>query len=634
MLVADDRANDNETTHGIKGFSLTRQFLANYFDYTMGYEFGGVDAAGDPVVYPASANPDVYPGTVSLFYYNNVVHDYLYSIGFTEATWNFQQDNFGKGGAGHDGISAQVQDGSGTDNANFGTPNDGSNPRMQMFLFTDGGFRRSDGDFDFDVVAHEHYHGVSNRSIGKGQTDCLGVTLVGESGGMGEGWSDFIATSMTDDDAEGEYVTGEYDVAIRHLPYTNFRYSYGNINGSKRRRDQQPPATNEQTYIPFEVHDVGEMWAATLWDMRELMIVKQKVNNSFPGIFFDGTRRFGSGTSFFIGDRQVQSVDTKHPIDYRATFNGPTAATIIPAQHTVRPGALAGEYASLGNRQGPLATAVRQGARLADTITLRGMQIAPCNPSFVDMRDSMLAADRELTGGENQAVIWRSFASHGVGVLAASSSGAADDQGSQSAPVIVEDFSVPAGVTECETSGPLAPPAFALSNPSPNTARITITAPPAGASLSTRYIISRGDSAAGPFVKIADIPASQTTYDDAGLPGQRTYFYQVRSSRNAQCVGSANSGSIFVAGATVTPAPLFSGVDRVDDIKDGSRLVVSWGAAVSLNPTASLVYDVFRVAHVTHGNSTQDPTFTPDASNKIATVTGTSRARKLRGGFG
>ncbi|MCA1593631.1 MAG: hypothetical protein LC754_13465, partial [Acidobacteria bacterium] len=32
VLVADDRANDNETTHGIKGFSLTRQFLANYFD--------------------------------------------------------------------------------------------------------------------------------------------------------------------------------------------------------------------------------------------------------------------------------------------------------------------------------------------------------------------------------------------------------------------------------------------------------------------------------------------------------------------------------------------------------------------------------------------------------------------------
>ncbi|MGB8511017.1 MAG: hypothetical protein WCD76_21785, partial [Pyrinomonadaceae bacterium] len=198
------------------------------------------------------------------------------------------------------------------------------------------------------------------------------------------------------------------------------------------------------------------------------------------------------------------------------------------------------------------------------------------------------------------------------------------DQGSQSVPVIVEDFSVPAGVTECETSGPLAPPAFALSNPSNNTARVTITGAPSGANATTKYIISRGDSAAGPFVKVAEIPATQTTYDDAGLPGNRTYFYQVRASRNDLCVGSANTGSVFVAGTTVTPAPLFSGVDRVDDIRDGSRLVLSWGAATSLNASANIVYDVYRVAHIQHGNSTQDPTFTPDASNKIATVTGTS----------
>ncbi|MGB8511064.1 MAG: M36 family metallopeptidase, partial [Pyrinomonadaceae bacterium] len=342
VLVADDRANDNETTHGIKGYSNTRQFLSNYFNYTMSYEFGGADAAGDPVVYPASANPDVYPGTVTLFYYNNVIHDYLYSIGFTESLFNFQQDNFGKGGAGSDGISAQVQDGSGTDNANFSSPNDGSTPRMQMFLFTDGSFRRSDGDFDFDVVAHEHYHGVSNRSVGKGQSDCLGVTLVGESGGMGEGWSDFVATSMSDDNAEGEYATGEFDVGIRHLPYTNYRYSYRTITGAPSRRDQAAPGTGEQIFTPFEVHDVGENWASVLWDMRELMIVKQKVNNSFPGIFFDGTRRFGSGTPFFIGDRQVQSLDAQHPINYRSAFNTASAATIIPAQHAVRPGALAG----------------------------------------------------------------------------------------------------------------------------------------------------------------------------------------------------------------------------------------------------------------------------------------------------
>jgi len=45
------------------------------------------------VAYPASADPDVYPGAVNLFYFNNIIHDYLYSIGFTESLWNFQLES-------------------------------------------------------------------------------------------------------------------------------------------------------------------------------------------------------------------------------------------------------------------------------------------------------------------------------------------------------------------------------------------------------------------------------------------------------------------------------------------------------------------------------------------------------------
>jgi fungalysin metallopeptidase (M36)/fungalysin/thermolysin propeptide len=631
VLTADDHQNDNETTHGIKGFSPTRQFTAGYFSFINSYEYGGVNATAGNA--PSTAFPDVFPGTVTLFYYNNIVHDYLYSLGFTEALWNFQQDNFGKGGAGADAVSTQVQDGSGINNANFGTPNDGAKPRMQMFLFTEAGFRRADGDFDFDVVAHEHYHGVSNRSVGKGTPDCLGVALVGESGGMGEGWSDYIADSMADDDAIGEYATGEYDVAIRRLPVTNYRWSYGSLNGNTlNRRDNRPtspqPPDTDPGATPFEVHDVGEVWSATLWDMRELMIIKQETSPAvFPGIFFDGIRRMGGGTNFFIGRRQVQSVDALHPIEYRASFNTSTGITptINAAQHIVRPGALATEHITFPARNGPLATAVSTGARLADLITLRGMQVAPCNPSFVDMRDSMLMADTELTGGENRAIIWRAFASHGVGVLATSS--ASGDPGSQSAPVVVEDFSVPANVTACETLGPLAAPSFVLSNPSNNTARIVINGgtPVPNA---TQYIISRGDSAAGPFITIATIPATQTTYDDTGLPGNRTYFYQVRAARNPDCVGPSNTQSIFVAGPAIVPPPIFVGLGDVADLHDGSRLLLSWLPAVSLNPSANIVYDIYRVTEAQHGDGTQPTTFTPSAANRItpfpAGITGTS----------
>jgi Fungalysin metallopeptidase (M36)/Fungalysin/Thermolysin Propeptide Motif len=623
VFAADDKQNDNETTPGIKGFSATRQFLAPYFDFTSSYEIDN------------SANPDVFPGTLTLFYYNNIIHDYLYSIGFTEATWNFQQDNFGKGGAGNDAVSLQVQDGSGTNNANFSTPNDGGRPRMQMFLFTDSSFRRSDGDFDWDVVAHEAYHGVSNRSVGKGTSGCLGITLVGESGGMGEGWSDYNAATVADDDAEGEYATGDLDVAIRHLPYTNYRYSYRTITGSVSRRDQQPPDASEQVYIPFEVHDVGEIWAATLWDMRELMIVRQDVDDtagtSFPGIFFDGTRRLGGGTTFYAGYRPLQSADTQHPINYRASYNTGDPGTIVPANAYKRPGALATEIQSLGHRNGPLATAVRRGARLADKIVMRGMQLAPCNPSFVDMRDSMLMADSEMTGGENRAVIWRAFASHGVGLLATSSNASADTTpGSQNTPTVVEDFTVPTGVTQCEAQGPLAPPPFSLSTPANNTVRLTIPAVTGGHT----KIISRSDDADGPFVKIAEIPNATTTYDDTGLSGGDDFFYQVRITRadttlpvaqpNPDCVSGANTQSITATGLALIPPPVFAGVDRVEDARDGARLILSWGPAVSLHPPTAIVYDIYRVDHVDHGTMQNDPTFTPAPANKIATVSGLS----------
>lgn len=75
----------------------------------------------------------------NLFYFNNIVHDRLYTHGFNEANGNFQVNNFGKGGAGNDPVKAEAQDGSGTDNANMSTPTDGSSPRMQMYLWTGSG---------------------------------------------------------------------------------------------------------------------------------------------------------------------------------------------------------------------------------------------------------------------------------------------------------------------------------------------------------------------------------------------------------------------------------------------------------------------------------------------------------------
>lgn len=88
----------------------------------------------DETAQPGSTNNQNFART-QLFYWNNVMHDYMYQYGFDEVAGNFQNTNMGRGGLGNDYVIADAQDGSGTNNANFATPSDGQRPRMQMYLF-------------------------------------------------------------------------------------------------------------------------------------------------------------------------------------------------------------------------------------------------------------------------------------------------------------------------------------------------------------------------------------------------------------------------------------------------------------------------------------------------------------------
>ena len=185
----------------------------------------------------------------NLFYYCNIMHDFSYRLGFTETARNFQVNNFGRGGTGNDSVRAEAQDGSGTNNANFSTPPDGSRPRMQQFLFTAPTPDR-DASVDADVVFHEYGHGISNRLIGNGSTALSGT----QSGAMGEGWSDYWAITINGDGAVGEYVTNS-------------------PNGVRRAAYTVPAAAVHDSYADvgaggFDVHNDGEVWAATLWDLR------------------------------------------------------------------------------------------------------------------------------------------------------------------------------------------------------------------------------------------------------------------------------------------------------------------------------------------------------------------------------
>ena len=95
---------------------------------------GNFLATADLAASPATADNRAV-AVQNLFYLNNVIHDTLFRHGFSEAAGNFQEQNFTGTGEDSDSVNAEAQDGSGTDNANFATPVEGQNPRMQMFLW-------------------------------------------------------------------------------------------------------------------------------------------------------------------------------------------------------------------------------------------------------------------------------------------------------------------------------------------------------------------------------------------------------------------------------------------------------------------------------------------------------------------
>ena len=243
-----------------------------------------LDLTQDPTTY---GNASV----VSLFYWCNWMHDQLYNLGFTEAAGNCQDNNFGRGGLGNDAMQADSQDGSGFNNANL-TPNfDGFPCRIQMYIF-DGPNPRRDGDLDAEVMLHEYTHALSSRLVGGG-------VLISElqTAGMGEGWSDFYATSLlseSTDDVDAAYAMGgyvtfglagmtqNYYFGIRRYPYctdmSRNPLTFKDIDPSQALAHFGVPLSPlDSPFSPVnadEVHNQGEVWCVTLWEARANLIKK------------------------------------------------------------------------------------------------------------------------------------------------------------------------------------------------------------------------------------------------------------------------------------------------------------------------------------------------------------------------
>ncbi|WP_411894392.1 M36 family metallopeptidase [Winogradskyella sp. A2] len=249
------------------------------------YPFDSTAPNGDPNYFAALQSQDA--AVTNLFYWNNIIHDIMYYYGFDEASGNFQESNVTAGGLGGDSVNAEAQDEADLAptafnrcNANFGTPPDGSNPRMQMYICDNGATAgHNDGDYDNFVVVHEYAHGISNRLVG-GPADADALNNAEQ---MGEGWSDFYGYMLTMD--SGNFLSdrtggtflfdqGPGGPGIRNAPYstsmTTNPFTYADV---------------ADTGTVSSPHGIGFIWASMLYEMAQALIAR----DGFDADLYNGT---------------------------------------------------------------------------------------------------------------------------------------------------------------------------------------------------------------------------------------------------------------------------------------------------------------------------------------------------------
>jgi len=427
---------------------------------------------------------------VNLFYFNNILHDVLYQYGFDEPSGNFQEHNYGNGGVAGDPVQADALDGSGTNNANFGTPPDGFDPRMQMFRWTSPFGQivtvNSPAKIAGDYVANPSNNGGTANGLtgdvalvidGTAPTDdaCETVSndltgkiaLIRWSGGLCNS-SVFVANAAAAG-AVAAIIIDNTDV-----PLTNFGGSpsipsvavglsdgelfvgaAGTVNSTI---DDNPDAfdrdsdfdngiiaheyghgvSNRLTGGPANVNclnhaeQAGEGWSD--WWTLSLFPLPSDTRTTIRGVGNYSTFREvdGGGIRNFPYSTDL-GVNPQTYADI-GTTNVPHGVGEIWA-------AMLWEvYWNLVDRYGfdeDLYTGTG-GNNTAIQLVIDGMKLQPCAPTFVQARDAILAADAANNGNANECEIWNGFAKRGLGFSAlAGGTGVGDE---------TEAFDLPPGV--------------------------------------------------------------------------------------------------------------------------------------------------------------------------------------------
>jgi subtilisin-like proprotein convertase family protein len=415
----------------------------------------------------ASVTANVGQVTTQVFYYTNTFHDWLAQppIDFTPASHNFAVRGDTAVTTDDDPLLAETDDSGGYNNANMSTPGDGASPRMQMYLFK-APYPAVNGGDDATVVYHEYTHGLTNRLVG-GDGAANGLETR-QSQAMGEGWSDWYAldfltedgqltdTAAPGDEVMGAYVTDDAQTGIRHnaidcrVTDTVSPHCPGTGNagrGGFTFGDLGHVAGYDTAYPEFEVHADGEIWAETLWDLR------QAVGAYDARRLITGGLRLSPKQPSFLDMRnailqadtaaggalhpQIWQVFAKRGMGFSASTAGANATHAVEA-FDVPPVAAAGapDVAAAPLEQDTVVRVPITNPSSAPLTNVRAT-LASASAGVVVPQDSAVLGTIAAGAGASAAFTIRVPAAAGCGSVASTTLTIATDQGTQTVPVAV-----------------------------------------------------------------------------------------------------------------------------------------------------------------------------------------------------
>lgn len=435
----------------------------------------------------------------NLFYWNNIIHDVFVQYGFDEQNWNFQQTNYSGQGIGNDYVNADAQDGSGTNNANFATPPEGSNPRMQMYLWDNSGinelFTINNGPLAGPYGAIEAAFGapvptspltanlVLVTDTGSDPYDaCEGITNGGSINGkiavIRRGTCEFgfkalaaqnlgaVAVVVVNNEGGAPIVMGAGELGDDvTIPCIMISQSDGEPIISALAGGSTINATlvNEG---PFDFD--SSLDSGIITHEYGHGISNRLTGGGFNVNCLQNDEQMGEGWSDYFGlmltmkegdtrtqNRGVGTYVVGQPTNgvgiRPAPYNTDMSVNPYTYGHTnnnniSQPHGIGFVWATmlwdltwdLIDEHGfdPDIYNGTGGNNIALQLVVDGLKIQNCSPGFVNGRDAIIEADELANDGENYCIIWRAFAKRGLGLNA--SQGSAFNRFDQ-----VEDFTIP-----------------------------------------------------------------------------------------------------------------------------------------------------------------------------------------------